>query len=109
MGLLRDLFKIKTEEDVFELPQEETEGQKRHVLIRLETLRDFVDIDRVARLLKEGNIVFLKTKDLQRKDIGEFQNCAQKLRKVCTQYGFDLVGTEEGYFVLTPSFARIIR
>jgi len=106
MGLLSDLFKRKDDE-MLELPVEGEQMQQ--VMVRIETLRDFVDIDRIARLVKEGNIVFLKTRDLQRKDLGEFQNCMQKLKRVSNQFGFDLAGTEEGYLVVTPTFAKIAR
>jgi SepF-like predicted cell division protein (DUF552 family) len=106
MGLLSDLFKRKDEE-MMELPVEGEQMQQ--VMVRIETLRDFVDIDRVARLVKDGSIVFLKTKDLQRKDLGEFQNCVQKLKRVSNQFGFDIAGTEEGYLVVTPTFAKIHR
>jgi SepF-like predicted cell division protein (DUF552 family) len=106
MGLLSDLFK-KKDDEMLELPVEGEQMQQ--VMVRIETLRDFVDIDRIARLVKEGNIVFLKTRDLQRKDLGEFQNCMQKLKRVSNQFGFDLAGTEEGYLVVTPTFAKIAR
>jgi len=104
VGFLRDL--LKREEPV-ELPVEEEATQP--VYVRIENLKDFVDIESIARLLREGNIVFLKTKELQRTDLGEFQNCVQKLKRVSSQYGFDIAGTEEGYIVLTPTFAKIAR
>jgi SepF-like predicted cell division protein (DUF552 family) len=106
VGLLQDIFGKKSDE-MLELPAEEEARQP--VMVRIETLRDFVDIDRITRLLKEGTIVFLKTKELQRKDLGEFQNCVQKLKRVSTQHGFDIAGTEEGYIVVTPTFAKISR
>lgn len=107
MGLLQDIFGKKSDEAV-EFPVEEEEA-KQPIMVRIETLRDFVDIDRITRLLKEGTIVFLKTKELQRKDLGEFQNCVQKLKRVSNQFGFDIAGTEEGYIVVTPTFAKIAR
>lgn len=108
MGLLDDVFKLlKREEEVIEVP-EEAEEQKQ-VTVRIETLRDFVDTERVARLLKEGNIVFLKVAELQRHDLGEFKNCVQKLKRFSNQYGWDIVGMEEGYLVMTPNFAKIER
>jgi SepF-like predicted cell division protein (DUF552 family) len=106
VGLLRDIFSKKTEEEL-EVPVED-EG-KKPVMVRVETLRDFVDIDRITRLLKDGSIVFLKTRDIQRKDLGEFQNCVQKLKRVSSQMGFDIAGTEEGYLLVTPAFAKIAR
>lgn len=108
MGLLSDLFKgLKSEEDLMEMPEDEE--QKSQVSIRVETLHDFVDVDRISRFLKEGNIIFLKTQELQRKDLGEFQNSVQKLKRNCSQFGWDLVGLEEGYLIATPAFAKIER
>jgi len=104
LGLF-DLFK-KKEEDLLELPVEEEE---KTVFVRVENLREFMDVERIKDLVKQGNIVFLKTKDMQRRDLGEFQTCVQKLKRIATQHGFDIAGTEEGYIVLTPTFAQILR
>lgn len=105
MGLLQDIFKKKNEE--VELPVDEVTMPE--VTVRVENLKDFVDIDRIIRLLKDGNVIVLKTRDLQRRDLGEFQNSVQKLKRISGQYGFDIAGTEEGYVVLTPTFAKIAR
>ena len=107
MGLIHDIFGKGRDEESIELMDEEMPTTP--VNIRIERLMDFVDIDRIARLLKENNIVFLKTAELQRQDVGEFQNCVQKLKRVTTQFGWDMVGTQEGYLVLAPSIAKIIR
>lgn len=108
MTLLDDIFKVfRRQEEVVEVP-EETEEAKQ-VIVRIETLRDFIDTERIARLLKEGNIVFLKVGELQRHDLGEFQNSVQKLKRFSNQYGWDIVGMEEGYLVMTPNFAKIER
>jgi len=107
MGIF-DLLKKKEEEEAIEVTPEEEE-EKRYVTIRVETLSGFVDVERIARLLKEGNIVFLKTKDLQKKDLGEFQNSVKKLKRLCNQYNWDIVGTEDGYILITPNFAKIVR
>jgi len=107
LGLLTDLFKKTAEEEITELPEDQEPTRK--VTVRIENLRDFVDIDRIGRLVKDGNIVFIKTKDLQCQDLGEFQNCVAKLKRVSGQWGWDLVGTEEGYILVTPQFAKIAR
>jgi SepF-like predicted cell division protein (DUF552 family) len=109
MGLLDDLLPRRKEDDMMEVPEDVDATSKKSVTVRIETLTDFVDVDRVARLAKDGNIVFLRARDLQRKDLGEFQNCVAKLKKVSNQYGFDLVGTEDGYLLVTPPFAKIQR
>ena len=112
MGLKDIIRKLvsEKEEDTVELPEEvEGEEEKQSVEVRIENLIDFVDVDRIMRFVKDGNIVFLKTNEIQKKDIGEFQTCVAKLKKVCNQFNFDIAGTEEGYIVLTPTFARIER
>jgi SepF-like predicted cell division protein (DUF552 family) len=105
MGLL-DIFKRK-EEDVIEVPAEEEPREK--INVRVENLTSTADVDRYTQLLKQGNILFLKTKQIQRQDLGTFQMCIQKLKRICNNYGFDIAGTEEGYIVVTPRFARIVR
>jgi SepF-like predicted cell division protein (DUF552 family) len=104
---LRDLLFGKKEEDMIELPVEEEQTQK--IQVRIENIGGMLDVDRLTKLLREGNILLLKTKDLQKKDLGEFQTTVQKLKRVCNQYGFDIAGTEDGYLVVTPRFAQIMR
>jgi len=109
MGLLGDLFKkFKRGEETIEFPEEEMEPTEK-IIVRVETLKDFLDTERVARMLKQGNIVFLKTTVLQRQDLGEFKNCVEKLKRFCNQYNWDIAGIEEGYLILTPSFVTIQR
>ena len=106
----RDLFSAKENlEEIIEVEAEETGEPVQNVSVRGESLHDFVDIDRITRFLKDGNIVFLKAKELQRRDLGEYQNCLQKLKRVSGQFGFGIAGTEEGYLILTPAFAKIER
>ncbi len=108
MGLLTDLFKgLRSEKELVELPEETEEKPK--ISIRVEKLHDFVDVERISKLLKEGNIIFLKTAELQKKDLGEFQNSVRKLKRECMRFGWDIVGLEEGYLILAPSFATIER
>ncbi|MEM5834438.1 MAG: cell division protein SepF [Candidatus Aenigmatarchaeota archaeon] len=108
MGLITDLLKgLKKEETLVELPAEEEEKPLVHV--RVETLHDFVDVDRITRLVKEGNIVFLRTAQMQKHDLGEFRNSVEKLKRASKQFGWDIVGLEEGYLIITPSFARVER
>ena len=94
--------------EVVELPVEAEEPTEK-VNVRIETMSGLVDIERFEKLLRQGNILFLKTRQLQRQDIGQFQMAAQKLKMLSHHYGYDLAATEEGYFVLTPPFASIAR
>ena len=108
--VIRKFFKKLVAEDSeehVELPVAEEPVEK--INVRIENLMGLSDIDRLMRIVREGSILFLKTKELQRKDLGQFQTAVQKLKRVCTNYGFDIAGTEEGYLVVTPKFAQISR
>jgi len=102
---IKDLF-IKKKEEV-ELPVEEEIAEK--VNVRIESLQGLIDVEKITKLLREGNILFLKTRELQKKDLGQLQTTVQRLKRVSSQYGFDIAGTEDGYLVMTPRFARIER
>ncbi len=98
---------VDKESNVVEFPEETEEAEKLNV--RIDSLSGMEDVDRIASLLKQGNIMFLKVKDLQKKDIGQFQATVQKLKRNCMQFKWDIVGLEDGYLVVTPSFAKIER
>jgi SepF-like predicted cell division protein (DUF552 family) len=109
MGLkswLRNVLADKKDESV-EFPEEQTTDDKLNV--RIDYLMGAEDVDRVAKLVRSGNIMFLKVKDLQKKDLGLFQSTVQKMKRVCTQFGWDLVGLEDGYLIVAPQFAKIER
>jgi SepF-like predicted cell division protein (DUF552 family) len=98
---------IAEDEQDMELPVADEPTER--VTVRVENLGGTADIDRIIKFVREGNILFLKTKELQRKDLGQFQTSVQKLKRSCTSFGFDIAGTEEGYLVVTPKFAAISR
>ena len=105
---IKDLLKkLIPEKGQVELPVEEESAEK--VNVRIERLSGLNDVELIAKFVREGNILFLKTKELQKKDVGELQTSVQKLKRLCTQQGWDIVGTEDGYLVITPKFAKIVR
>ncbi len=85
------------------------EGPMDKILVRVENITGINDVERIERLLKEGNILLLKVSDLQAKDIGQFKQTVQMLKRRCVQFGWDIVGIEDGYIVITPKFAHIER
>ncbi len=99
-------FRKKKEEEFVEVPFEE---ETDRVDIRIENFEGLIDVDRITKLVKKGSIVFLKTKNIQKRDLGQFQAGVTKLKKICDSYGWDIVGTEEGYILITPRFVKIAR
>ena len=105
---------LKKTEVVEEEPEEEfveigptTEEEK--VKVRVDTLKDYSDAERVQRLLREGNVVFLRIKDIRQRDITELKRCVDKLKKTCLAMSGDMVGVDEDFLVITPNFAKIYR
>ena len=87
-----------------------TEGDDRkRVNIRIENLNDYRDVEEIQKLLREGNIVFLKIKKIRERDIGELKRSVERLRKTSMAMNGDIVGIDEDYLVLVPPFAKIYR
>lgn len=107
MGIF-DIFKGKRPaQDSVEFP-EDNEPQEK-LTVRIENITGLGDVERVGAYLRQGNVVLVKIKDLQRKDVGLFQTSLQKMKRLSTQFNWDMVALQEGYVILTPSFARIER
>ena len=108
MGLF-DLFKMgkKPQDDAVEFPEEQ-EPQER-LTVRIENVTGLGDVERVAGYIKQGNVVLIKVRDLQKKDVGLFQTSLQKMKRLSTQFNWDMVALQEGYIIMTPNFARIER
>jgi len=79
------------------------------VNVRVESLKDFADTNRIQTLIREGNIVFLKIKSLRQKDLSELKRSVEKLKKTATAMDGDIIGVDEDFLVLTPKHAKIFR
>ncbi len=102
------LFGRGEEEEEF-VEIEKTSDESRKIQVIIESLEDYRDVERVQKLLREGNIVFLKIKPLKDKDIGELKRSVQRLKKTCTAMNGDIVGVDEHFLVLTPPSASVYR
>jgi SepF-like predicted cell division protein (DUF552 family) len=96
----------KEEPEFFEL---EEKPEERQVNVRIENLSGFSDSEKIQEFLREGNVIFLRIKELREKDISELQRAVNKLRKTCAAMDGDIVGVSEDYLILTPNFARVYR
>jgi len=112
MGMFDFLKRRKDDSEHVELQPEQAEmpeGPMDRVTIRVENLGGINDVERMEKLLKEGNILFMKVSELQKRDLGQFKQSIQMLKRRAIQFGWDIVGIEDGYIVMTPKFAKIIR
>lgn len=96
-----------SEEDFIEIESLGEVAGKTH--IRIENLNDYRDVDRVQKLVREGNIVFLKIKKIKERDLGELKRCVERLRKTAIASNGDIIGVDEDFLIITPSFAKIYR
>lgn len=107
---IKNVFSRKGNEPV-ELPEDvmEPEQPKEKVTVRIENLGGVNDIERLEKLVKSGNILILKVGEMQKRDLGQFKQSVQMIRRRAMQFGWDLVAVEDGYIVITPKFAKILR
>ena len=95
-------------DDFVELETSET-TKKPSVTVRIEELEDFKDVDAVQKLVRNGNIVFLRIKSLRDKNLGELKRAVQKLQKSSMAMNGDIVGVDDNFLVLCPQNARVYR
>jgi SepF-like predicted cell division protein (DUF552 family) len=97
------------EEDFLELEPAAHDGDRSLVTVRIEELEDFKDVEVVQKLVRNGNIVFLKIKSLRDKNLGELKRSVQKLQKGAMAMNGDIVGIDDNFLVICPQGARVFR
>ncbi len=108
MGI-KDLFKKESEEKGEDFVEVDAPYEENNVNVRIETLKDFVDTERIQQLVREGNVVFLKIRELRNRDMSELKRAVEKLKKTCTAMNGDIVGVDEDILIVTPPTVRISR
>jgi SepF-like predicted cell division protein (DUF552 family) len=83
--------------------------EKLGVNVKIDVLERYSDTERVQGLLRQGSVIFLKIRELREKDINELKRAVERLRKTCSAMNGDIVGVDEDYLIITPSFARVFR
>ncbi len=99
----------RPEEEEFLEVNPEALNTEQKISVKIDTLKDFMDVDRIQGMLREGNVIFLKIRDLRDRDISELKRSVDKLRKTCLAMDGDMVGVDEDFLVITPSYARVYR
>lgn len=87
----------------------DSEDKGSLVTVRIEELDDFRDVDPVLKLVRHGNIVFLKIKSLRDKNLGELKRAVQKIQKSSMAMNGDIVGVDDNFLVLCPQGAKVFR
>lgn len=102
------LKKREPEEESY-VEVDETKTNADGVNVKIDKLHDFSDVERVQNLVRDGNVVFLNIKDLRQKDINELKRTVDRLKKTIVANNGDIVGVDEDFLILTPSFAKVLR
>lgn len=99
---------IDSEEDYIEI---DTAGDVNSgkLLIKIETLNEFSDTDRIQSQLRSGHIVWVKIKPLKDKDMVELKRSVDRLRKTCIAVNGDIAGVDEDFLILTPESVTVHR
>jgi SepF-like predicted cell division protein (DUF552 family) len=106
--LLKKVRPEKEEEEFIEIDTSAFRDEGK-IRVRVENLRDFPDTPRIQKLLREGNVMFIKIKDLREKNLAELRKAVNRLKKTCMAMDGDIVSVDEEYLIVTPSFARVYR
>jgi SepF-like predicted cell division protein (DUF552 family) len=96
-------------DEFIELDAQSAELPSGKIPIKIDKLDDFPDTDRIQKSLREGSIVLVKIKTMKEKDLSELKRSIEKLRKTCIALNGDIVGIDEDWIILTPSFAHVAR
>ena|SRR5437879_1392547 len=96
------------EEDVVEVDPSQLSESNR-ISVKVSILRQFSDTENVQQLLREGSVVFLKIKEMRDRDLSELKRSVDRIRKTCMAMGGDIVGVDEDFLIVCPSYARIYR
>lgn len=96
----------ESEEEFIEI---QPEAENRRINVKIDTLKDYSDTERIQTMVREGSVVFLKIKDIRQRDITELKRCVEKLKKTCLAMNGDIVGVDEDFLVVTPDFAKVYR
>ena len=115
MGIRDILQKVKPPKDE-ENPEDEflevdnsLLNEEGKVNVKIEHLTGFADTEKIQQLVREGNVVFLNIREIRDRDINELKRCVDRLKKTCLAMNGDMVGVDEDFLIITPSFARVFR
>jgi SepF-like predicted cell division protein (DUF552 family) len=100
----------KKEEEAEEIEiKEEAFKEEIKPKIRVEKLTSYADVTRIQEFLRNGEIVFLNIKEQKNSNLSELKKAVDRLKNTISAIDGDIVGIDDSYLLLTPSYARIQR
>jgi len=99
----------KFEEDEYvELEETDSETASK-VKIRVVTLNEYGDVEKVQSMIRDGNIVWVKMKPLKDKDMTDLKRAIDRIKKTVKSVEGDVAGIDEEWLIATPAYAHIHR
>lgn len=96
--------------DYIELKEKPSQSKEANVYVRYCVLDAFEDVKTVLDLVRDGNsICIIKIKPLKSKDINELKRAISKIKKVCEVMNGDVIGMDEDYLIVSPSFVKVFK
>lgn len=87
-------------------PQKDPSRAK--VQIKYMVITDYADIKPILDYVREGYYIILaKIKELKSKDVSELKRAILKIKKTCEAVNGDVVGIDEDFILVVPSFAKV--
>jgi len=106
IDLIEDLKKMIKPKRKEEAEVKEEAEHEKIVNVRIESIKSIEEVDRIANFLRDGNIVFLRSRIT---NLEEYKRVVEKLKRVCVAINGDIVGIGENNILVVPSFAKIVR
>ncbi|MBD3312466.1 DUF552 domain-containing protein [archaeon] len=96
-------------EDYIELKDKsKNNSESAHIFVRYCVLDAFEDVKPILDFIREGySVCIIKIKALKSKDINELKRAISKIKKVCEVMDGTVVGMDEDYLIVTPSFVKV--
>ena len=95
-------------EDFVELDAETVEEDQR-VIVRAETLKEFEDVKKIQKHLRNDDIVWINIKPLKSRDMTKLKRAVKRLKKTIKAVEGDMAGVDEEWIIATPGYAKIAR
>jgi len=105
-GLLGEPDTEFSEDEFIEI-EPEAASRAQEIPVRIAHLNEYSDADKIQKAVRGGHIVFVKIKKLKEKDMSELKRAIERLRKTVTAIDGDIVGVDENYVLVAPSYARV--
>lgn len=88
---------------------EEPKTKSGKIQIKIEKLLEYKDIEKIQKLIREGNIILADTNELKNKDVGELKRAIERIRKTVVAIEGDIVMGPSSMLIICPNSVMVSR